>query len=271
MSKRDVKRDGAIKRTVKKRNKRRRRRLLAFFFTFMLLAVCVVAVLSVTVLFPIKNIVVDGESVYSSEQVIKASEIESDDNIIIMSTEKVKQKISKNLPKSGEIVVKKQLPDTIKITVKTAVPTYFFLLDGTFYVANENFKNIDTSNERPIGCIQLKTEFFETQLGEKALNGEEGNELLHRLLTLCVDKQINVTGIDISDTVSIKLVIDDRLLVLLGVDLDTEYKIAHLAAMLPKMEEGAQGTIDLRNWSEDNTKASFRDEKIISLEFCTLN
>ncbi len=268
MSNGNEKRDAAIKRTVKKRNKRRRRRLLSLLFTVLFLLLCAAAVLAVTVLFPIKNIVVDGGSIYGKDEIIKASEILEGDNIIILSSEKAANRISKTLPKSGDITIKKQLPDTVKITVKNAVPTYYFILDGAYYIADKNLKVIEISGEQPSGCILIKLkEFPEIAEGEIVSLSEESSNLFDKLLSICKDKQIEVTGIDISDTVSLKIVVEDRLLVQLGVDLDTEYKIAHLAAMLPKMDADDMGTVDLKNWSENNTKASFRDEKLNTSDF----
>lgn len=262
------KREDAIKKTVKKRNKRKRRRLLAFLLCLLVCLLCVAAILSVTILFPIKSIVIEGENVYSKEEIISASGIEIEDNIFMLSKNKVVSSISENLPKSGEILVEKKLPDTVKITVNTAVPTYFFMSDGLCCVTDRYYKVIEQVTEPPENCTQIRTkDFSAVSPGKKITFTQEDEDMLHLLIKLCSDKQIKLSGIDVSDSVKLKLVIDGKLLVLLGNSIDIEYKIAHLAAMLPKMEEGAQGTINLTGWTSDNTKASFRDEKIDRFEF----
>ena len=262
------KREEAIKKTVKKRNKRKRRRLLAFLLCLLICLLCIAAVLSVTILFPIKNIVVDGENVYTKEEIIKASGIELDDNIFMLSKNEIISSISSSLPKSGEISVERKMPDTVKITVNTAVPAYFFMSDDLYCITDRHYKVIEQVTEPPENCIQLKIkEYSAVSPGNKIIFSQEDSDTLNELLTLCNNKNIMPSGIDVSDGVKLKLIIDGKLLVLLGSSIDMEYKIAHLAAMLPKMEEDAQGTINLTGWTSDNTKASFRDEKINRFEF----
>ncbi len=266
----NAKREGEIKRTVKKRNKRRRRRLLAFFLLLFFCLLCVAAVLSVTILFPIKNIAVDGESVYSKEEIISASGVTLDDNFFLLSKNKITSAISEGLPKSGDIKVKKVFPDTVKITVNTAVPTYFLLIDDVYCVTDQYYKVIEQVTEPPENCIQIKVKDLKAvSPGKTVVFTQEDSDMLNSIFKLCNDKQIAISGVDISDAVKLKVVLNGRLLVQLGGAIDLEYKIAHLAAMLPKMEEGAQGTINLSVWTSSNTKASFRDEKINSFEFST--
>lgn len=268
----NVRSNTKIKRTQTKRKKQRRRRNLSYLFIFMLFLLCVGAVLSVTVLFPIKNINVTTTSEYSKEEIVKASKIKIGSNLFIISKEKSKNSISKNLPKSGEITIERELPDTVKINVKKAMPKYFFLIDGSFFVADKNFKIIESLDAPPTACAQIKIKKLKgLSLGEHMTTDEATIELLTRLLRICEDKHLNISGIDVSDKLDIKLVLENRLLVKLGIDLDTDYKLAHLAAMLPKMDENSEGTIDLKNWSENNTKSSFRSEKIDSFEFSPKN
>ncbi|MBR6693843.1 MAG: FtsQ-type POTRA domain-containing protein [Clostridia bacterium] len=261
------KRDTAIRKTVKKRNKRRKRRLAWFFAAFMVIAFVVLIVLSATVLFPVKNVIVEGECGYSKEEIVIASGI-TDDNIIMLSGDKVASRISKALPHCGEITVKKKFPDTVKIIVKAAVPKYYFVLDDVFYIADQNYKVLEKAVEAPEKCILLKyASATAVSPGEHIeFSGEEIGDI-NNLFSLCESRELNITAVDVSEKMELKIIIDNRLLVLLGSELDLDKKLNHLAATLPKMEANAQGTIDLRSWTSTNLKATFRDEKINILGF----
>ncbi|MBQ8551072.1 MAG: FtsQ-type POTRA domain-containing protein [Clostridia bacterium] len=271
MKEKDNKRETAVRRTVKKRNKRRKRKLMLFFSAFMIIALAVFLVLSATVLFPIKNVVVEGKSIYTEEDIISASGIE-DDNIIMLSKNKVINRIAKKLPQSGKITVKKQFPDTVKITVDTAVPTYYFVADGVFYVTDSDYKVIERGIEAPAGCMLLRISDFKGPApGNKVKISDENKSLLKELKSLCEVQKLKVTGISVSNDIDLRIIINDRILVLLGSRVDLERKLLHLSTMLPEMEESAQGTVDLSNWTSNDAEAIFRDKKIDIFGFATKN
>ncbi len=268
MSQNEKRRETAIRKTVKKRNKRRKRRLLIFFSAFMIIALAVLVVLSATVLFPVKNIIVEGKCAYTQEEIISASGIE-DDNILMLSSGKVKSRISKRLPLSGKITVKKKFPDTVTITVNAAVPTYYFVSDDIYYITDAEYKVIKKDVSAEEDCKYLKiSDFTAAEPGNKVDLGDEDLEQLTDILKRAADFGFSVTAVDVSDDLNFKMIISDKLLVLLGSSMDLDNKMLHLSASLPEMASNAQGTIDLRNWASDKAQAVFRDEKINILGFC---
>ncbi len=272
MSGNSEKRKTAIKKNSKKRAARRKRRLIRFFVVFTVLLVVVGAALSLTVFFPVKNITVGGGSVYTDEEIISACGIVKDkDNIFLLSKNGIVEKISKQLPESGKITVEKVLPDTVKVTVKTAVPAYYIAKDDAHYVADSEYKVTQALHEAPAECIQLKTEKLpKTVLGEKLDFNETDRELIERILRLAKEKELIVTGVDVSDLINLKFIVDGRIIVSLGNDVDVDYKITHFAAMYQKMDETAQGVANLANWTSSNAKSTFRDVKIDTVNFCEL-
>ncbi len=271
MSQKEMGRETAIRKTVKKRNKRRKRKLLIFFSAFLVIALAVLVVLSATVLFPVKNIIVEGKSPYTTEEIISASGIE-DDNIIMLSSTKVKNRISKKLPLSGDISISKKFPDTVKIMVNTAVPAYYFFSDEIFYIADEEYKIIKKDVAAPEKCKYLKvSELNVVDPGSKLKLTADDEAQINEISAICGKYDFTVTAIDVSKDLDLKIILKDKLLVLLGSNMDLEGKFLHLSAILPKMSDTAQGTIDLRNWTSSNVKSIFRDEKINILDFCAQN
>ena len=271
MDKKNSKREAAVKKNSKKRAARRRRRLLSFFVCFVFTLLCVGAVLCATVFFPVKKIIVSGDSVYTRQDIITASAVTEEDNIIMLSSQKTVERISKALPYSGKITVEKVFPDTVKINVATAVPKYYFLRDGSYCVADSEFKVIETAVEPPVGCIHIKlSETPKTEPGERIEFSDADSELLNKIMSLAKNKSLNITGLDISDNIDLKIIVNDRILVTFGSDTDIDFKFTHFAAMYEKMSEDAQGVANLKNWTSTNTKSTFRDVKIDVFGFCEL-
>ncbi len=264
-------REEVIAKNAKKRKARRKRRItgfLVFLFTMLLL---IFAILSVTVLFPVKRVIVKNESIYTKKEIVSASGITADSNIILLSKSDVISKISKNLAYSGEISVEKVFPDTVRLHVKTAVPTYYVINDGSYCVLDSNFKFIETAEEPPADCMLIKSNTkWSIELGEVFKLKEEEDALLSELLKLTGEKGLGVTGIDISDEIDIKFIVDSRIIVQLGTSVDLQHKIGHFAASYEKMSEKASGLANLKAWTSSNTKSTFRDVKIDTFNFCEL-
>lgn len=267
--KKDVKREETIKKVSKKRSKRRKRRVLSFFLFLLFLLLCLGAVLSVTILFPVENITVSGNSVYSSDEIIKASAVTADDNLILLSEENTKMRIARELPKSGKIVVKKVFPDTVKITVESAVPAYFLSTEDGYCIADTYYKATEYKAEIPADCVYIKTsQQPQIKLGERVVFSQQDAELINTLLELTADKPFKVTGIDVSNGIDLKIALDNKFVVSFGGSVDLDKKITHLEAMYEKLSPEAQGLIILSNWTSSNRAATFRDTKVNVMDFC---
>ena len=84
------------KNNIKKRKRRVRKSFLAIVFIFLL---SLLAILSVTVLFPINKVTVESEkTVYSSNEIIKASGISEGENLLMLSSKNTEEKIITELP-----------------------------------------------------------------------------------------------------------------------------------------------------------------------------
>lgn len=265
-------REQVIKRNAQKRKARRKRRIIGFLVFLFLMLISVFVILSVTVLFPVKRVVVKNESIYTKEEIVDASGIDGESNMILLSKKNVVGKISKKLAKSGEITVEKIFPDTVRLTVKTASPKYYLINNGYFCVMDGNFKFIETTEEPPVDAIFIKSKTkFTHKLGETVTLSAEEDELMNMILKLTGNINFNVTGIDVSDDVNVKFIADGRIVVELGTSVDMEYKIKRFSAMYEKMSEKAQGVANMKAFANDNTKSLFKDVKIDVYNFCGIS
>ena len=87
------------------------------------------------------------------------------------------------------------------------------------------------------------------------------------LFSYCNDRELKITAVDVSNKMELKVIIDNRLLVFLGSELELENKFNHLKGVMSAPELTKQGTIDFRGWTSGNEKAIFRDEIINILGF----
>lgn len=103
------------------RNKRRRRRsrgrLGPLFKGLCALAVVVALTMGATVFFQVETVAVSGNSRYTEEDVVKASGIQTGDNLFRMNKLQIKQQILQQLPYMEDVVIRRGLPSTILITV----------------------------------------------------------------------------------------------------------------------------------------------------------
>lgn len=108
----------------RKRNRQRRRRgrfgglykLLSFLIIFAaLLAGCVV-------FFRVNQVVVTGNSRYTTEEIIAASGVEIGDNLFLVNRPQTAQSITRRLPYVESVAPVHRLPDTVEIHITECVP-----------------------------------------------------------------------------------------------------------------------------------------------------
>lgn len=104
------------------RNKRKRKRgkgRLGPLFKLMCAgAVAVALTMGATVFFQVETVAVTGNSRYSQEEIIKATGIQTGDNLFRMNKYQIAHQVLQGLPYVEELTIRRALPSTIVITVK---------------------------------------------------------------------------------------------------------------------------------------------------------
>ena len=104
------------------RNKRKRKRgkgrLGPLFKLLCAGAVAVALTMGATVFFQVETVAVTGNSRYSQEEIIKATGIQTGDNLFRMNKFQIAHQVLQGLPYVEEITIRRSLPSTIVITVK---------------------------------------------------------------------------------------------------------------------------------------------------------
>ena len=241
-----------------RRKKRRKRRLLVGFIVFMITAMSVAAVLSITILFPVKTVKAKGSKLYTEKQIIKSSGITEENNLFTLSAEAVTKNLVRNLPYIDSVELKRELPDTITIIVKDATEYASFFADDVYYVISRGGRVINAYTEQPENTFLIEGCTAKCKVGQMAQFDDEKNQKIIFNLAQELEKEnIFINKINISDKYNITLTVEGRFNVILGSETNVENKIAQLDSMIENIDKNATGRIDLSIWTEENRKGSF--------------
>ena len=136
------------------RRRRRRRRWLAFFFVVFLMAVGFI--LSVTVLFKVKHIVVENldkttpanTGIYTEDAILGALAVPLEGNLFGFSAEK-QAKMELQLPYLETIKVRRRLPDTVVVQVAPATESWCAKTDAGWAILSDGLKVLKVQTDQP--------------------------------------------------------------------------------------------------------------------------
>lgn len=134
---------------------KRRRRNILFYAILSLVLIIVFCVLSMTVLFNIAQIEVEGESYYSEQRIIDATGIELQDNMFRTNTGKIEARMMRELPRIKSINIRRVLMDKIVIEVEEAVPRAVVPVGGDYAVLDADSKVLEITPVQPLDLILL--------------------------------------------------------------------------------------------------------------------
>lgn len=245
------------KRRAARQKKARIRRLKIAFVFFLIIALITLAIMCFTVFFPIKRINVSGSEIYSKSQIVKASKLTTDDNLWVVSQEKVENNIRTKLPYVDSVKLKRVLPDAIILTVTDAKEYAYYQSGENYYILSDSGYVLKEQAEAPENVFAIVTSGIDGAVGQKAVykNASEA-ELVSTLIDTLQKKEINIDKIDVSNILQISLKVEGRFTVNLGTTDYTEEKIAHLSGMIDSIPDRS-GEINLSMWTPTNSQGSF--------------
>ncbi len=149
-----------------RRKKRRKKKSKAFFVILFVLLMLAVVIASVTLFFNIKEIKVEGDSKYLTEEIIAASGIKLEDNMFALNKFKVCDKIESLLPYVEEATIERSLPNTITIKIKQAKQTAYLETTGGYVLLSSKGKVLENTIEKPQGIQLFGSEITANTVGK---------------------------------------------------------------------------------------------------------
>jgi cell division protein FtsQ len=115
------------------------------------LLVIAAIIMSLGVFFRVLEIEVEGQAVYSAEEVISASGVETGDNLFLVRGFDITDSVFGKLPYIESVSVKKSLPNKIIISVTESYPIAYFEYNESCYLFDANGKILEKTTADEIG------------------------------------------------------------------------------------------------------------------------
>ena len=229
-------------------------------FVIVCLVIAVIFVSFFTPLYNVSEITVEGNSNVASDVLIRASGINTGENIFAADIASAKKRVSK-VAFIDSARVHRVLPNKIKISVKEGEVYAYINFIGNYVGIDHNGKILDIKQQigdvaKPV-VYGIALDNFE--IGSKVqIQNPEAASILYEMLG-----QIKTSGIehsiqymDINDFESISLTLRSKVTVKLGNTESIKYKIAYLKSVLDQLGDVSGGVIDITDTENVTYKAN---------------
>lgn len=250
----------------KNNNKQKRSRVKYRTAVFAIIFLCLLGiaagVLLRTVLFPIEQISVTGNSAYSDEDIIANSGISLGDKIFSVSSKETEKKITVDLPYITEIKLTRKSFSTIELQVIETDDILCYQIGTMFYTADANNKALSKFATKPQNTVLVTTpKEVKATPGYIIEMDEQTLDTINEIFSEISKHNITMQSIDVTNLGSINVLVDNKFSVNLGSAYNLEGEIAHLNGMLPQIVQKngneATGKIDLSTWSTTKREGFF--------------
>ena len=241
---------GTVRAGAYPRRKKADRKTLSMLRAAMVVAGGMIVVLGLLLAilpsFKVKKIVVEGNHLYSAEQIIEYSGIEIGDELLALDVDEVIQNILESCPYVDSITVSNESISSIRITVKEKDNLMYTAFNDKYVAFDSSFHVLSSSEDESVYANLLKVELPPIAAlsvgGSMYFANEETNmDYVGELLETLEAKGLldRVTAVDFSKKFQVSYVMDGKCLVELGKvdDLDTKL-------MLVDEIIGTKGTVD---------------------------
>lgn len=217
---------------------------------FVMLLVVAIFIFCAAIFFKITDIVVEGNNLYTDEEVVEASGLALGDNLLAVSRGTVAGRIQASLPYVEDVQVGRTLPGTVTVTVRESDAVYaVYAANGTVWLVNSSGKLLEQASPGASSYPWLVGVTVQTpQAGDQAVCAE--TEALDAALTViqlleATDYLPKIVEIDVTKPYDIILRYESLYEIHLGGVDQMEYKMRYLTAILADSQIAEGGIIDL--------------------------
>ena len=244
----------------KKQGSRGGNYVLYYLFSAVI-AIIVFAILAKTVLFNCGTITVEGNTRYTADEIVSNSGLTIGTSLLEIDTEKAEEVIVGSLAYIDAAEVKKSYPTKIEIIVKEAERWYVMKAGNDSFIISRLGKIIEEGSDPSLPVV-LGYDPLIPEVGRMLSSEEDGKNDLPSLVLAAAEKVelVGISSIDITDRFEIKVIVEDRVTLELGLSDSLENKL-HIARELIENEIASteRVTVNLTN----PEKAYVRDNNII--------
>ncbi len=224
--------------------------------------------------FGLKDILVEGSSHYTEEEIIQASGLTVGQSIFSVKKREAAEKILQAFPYVERVTVTSPSFTTVKITIVEAEPVAVVEAEDGWIILGGNGKGLEKlpdGSDRLAEFMKIRCTLEEGAGVGHTLMNEENMATLQSLFSAISAQGLDIREIDIRDNIDIRLRWKDQITVLLGNDLNLEHKMAVLSStlkrILEKNGENTRGQMDLSSYSNSNVdqqQAVYTPEELLN-------
>lgn len=223
-----------------------------FFAPISFLLIVAAMIFGLSVFLRVNNITVTGNELYSAEEIIEASGIQTGDNLFFINRGTAYARIHARLPYVESVLITRSLPNRLNIRVTESEAMAVLPAESGLWVIDRNCKLLsqaDTGSLAGLIVVEGLTA-LNPEVGETVAPGEAEtpkvaylSDILRRISELGMRE--DVTGIDISNIANPSFAYLGRFTVRLGTNEDLDYKFQLLLSAVAALAPGDRGTLDL--------------------------
>ena len=180
----------------------------------------------------VKDIIIDGDEVYTHEEILTAANLSEGVNMLTVREKDVNENVVTVLPFISEINVKYDLPDTLRLNVISTSERFIFKCSGKYICVDKTGKVVSEKKKKLSKGQYIVTGLADQEytVGEKFVPSEENKqkyEIAFEIASAADNNEvINCGTIDVSDVGNLTLTYKSRLRVYLGTQDKLSSKLA---------------------------------------------
>ena len=218
--------------------------------TFFLIIIAIIFLMSIS--FEISKIEVSGNMLYSEEEIISASGIQTGDNLFFLNRIAAGSRVVVKLPYVDSVAITRTLPNKVTIVVQESNAIGYVEASGEYWTISQSGKYLakiessDTADIARISGLTLKNPVVGEVLTPG--DGEEGKfeylqEIMYQIQTRGM--VADISAIDVSNETNPEIGYQNRFTVKLGEMDNTEYKFGKMLSAISQLGAADAGTMDL--------------------------
>ena len=214
----------------KQRKAAKRRKLTPFLFVVSVFILAAAVYLCLTMLFNVDRVKIEGNTLYEEMDLIKTSGIEKGENLFEVDTAYAEDKLYSVYSYIEEVEVKRSFPNSVTIKKTEAVPFSVVEEADGYTLVSTGGKVLERGLEEvPYGMLSVR--------GISTVTNSEDNtkrkDLMMRIIGTMQELNMeDYVFLDLTDTLEITMIYDNRVRVKLGNELELEYKLQFVDSVI---------------------------------------
>ena len=214
----------------KQRKAAKRRKLTPFLFVVSVFILAAAVYLCLTMLFNVDRVKIEGNTLYEEMDLIKTSGIEKGENLFEVDTAYAEDKLYSVYSYIEEVEVKRSFPNSVTIKIVEAVPFSVVEEADGYTLVSTGGKVLERGLEEvPDGMLSVRGLSTVTNSED---NAKRKDLMMRTIKTMHELGMEDYVFLDLTDTLEITMIYDNRVKVKLGNELELEYKLQFVDSVI---------------------------------------